>query len=312
MTTAPTSLLAQALDAVPGHRRLSDAIQAAEQHAATLPPPPADPAAEIANEVRAELLAGRPIPDSIGAQLVAAENEQRQRQAAATLLGVRFGGRGSGIIGQLVAERDQLVRSHADDALAHLAGELTAVLDRVTEADRILGPVRTVEQALAADAEVGSAWRVLSEAVAAYDAIRVAQAEVLVAGGVERGRVRPTLEDAGIHRDADTVDPRWQSRIEGEEPTPNDAVLAARSPWPAALATRGAGWWPTTDRASYLRWLGSGPARPWVPTRSQLARQLAKLEAAVTDAAAARRAPSGPSEERALVAAAVASRARFR
>jgi hypothetical protein len=313
MTSPTPSILARALDSIDGYRQLSDAIDAAESHVRELPPPPADPAAEIAAEVREAVVAGKPVPADLGRRILDAEDAARARQAEARLIGVRAGGRGHGLIGRLMVERDALVRAGADDALGFLADELSHLLGQVVEADRVLGSIRSADQALTADAEVGAAWRVLTEAVDAYDAIRAAQAEALVAGGFERGRVRPDVEDAGIHRDADTVDPRWRARIEGEEPTPNDAVLAARSPWPSPRPTRGAGWWPTDDRPNFLRWLAvSDDVRPWVPTRSQLASQLAALEAAVTDAAVARRGPAGPSAERALVAAGVASRARSR
>jgi hypothetical protein len=204
------------------------------------------------------------------------------------------------------------VRAGADDALEALSDELGRILDDVRQADATLGPVRTPEQAVAGGAETGASWRVLTEAVGRYDELRSAQAEVLVAAGHERARVRPDLEDAGLHRDAATVDPRWRARIEGEQPIPNDAVLAARSPWPSPLHTRGAGWWPTSDKPSFVRWIATGPVRPWVPTRAQLAAQLAALAEAEREAAAARRGPTGPSAERALAEAGVASRARFR
>ena len=147
-----------------------------------------------------------------------------------------------------------------------------------------------------------------------YDELRSAQAEILVGADHERPRLRADLEDAGFHRDAADLDPRWRSRIAGEEPVPNDAVLATRSPWPAALAARGAGPWPTTDKVGYLRWLAvSDAVRRWVPRHSQLAGQLAALAEAKREAAARRSAPpSASSTERALIAAGIAVRSRFR
>jgi hypothetical protein len=305
-----TEVLRRSLSAIPDYDLLSDAIEAVESHVATLPIPQTDPAAAIAAEVRDAVVAGKPVPDNIGARIVAADDAARARRAEARLIGVRAGPRGHGIVGRLMAERDQLVRSHADDALGFLADQLTDVLDAVREADQALGGIRTVEQALAATAEQGAAWRVLAEQVRRYGELRSAQTEILVAAGHERPRVRPDVEDGGLIRDVHTVDPRWQSRIAGEEQVP-DAVLAARSAWPSPRPTRGAGHWPTSDKPGYLRWLATGPARPWVPGRRQLAAQLDRLAADEREAAA-RRAPSGPSVERSLVAAGIESRARFR
>jgi hypothetical protein len=307
------TILAEALNAIPGHAELTDAIANVEAHTRTLATAAVPDAAAITNEVYAAVVTGEQVPDDLGARLVAAEEDQRRRQAAARMLGVRAGTARHGLIGRLLNERDELVRRHTDDALAVVRDALADVIDATIEADHALGPVSSAEQALAAGTEAGAAWRDLAEQVRRYDELRSAQTEILVSARHERARVRPDLEDAGIHRDAHLIDPRWQARVAGEEPVPDDAVLAARAPWPSPLPTRGAGPWPTNDKPSFLRWIAVTDAvRPWVPTRSQLASQLAALEAAVTDAAAARRAPAGPSVERNLVAAGIESRARFR
>jgi hypothetical protein len=301
------STLARALSAVPDYDRLTGALAAIDAHRPSLAPPASDPTTDLEAEVRDAILDGKPPPADLGARLVAAEDAQRHRTAAATFLGVRVAGRGTGLYGVLMIERDEALRRHADDALAVLADELAAILDDVRGADSVLGPIASAEQAVQAGAEAGAAWRTLTDAVARYDELRAAQQQVLVAAGHEVARIRSDLEDGGYHRDASTIDPRWRARIDGTEHEFTAAAYAARSGWPAALPTQGAGPWPSRDRPSYLRWLSTtADVRPWVPDRRQLAAQLDALNAAVQAAAAERARPS-TGQERALAVAAVES-----
>jgi hypothetical protein len=307
-----TSVSARAYAAIPGYNRLSDALDRLRDHATTLAVSTVQTADEIRAEVHEQLVSGQPVPDGIGARLAAAELDQQHRQTEARFLGWQAGSQRVGIYGQIQSEREQLVRQHADQALKVLADELDDIITVVIAADPVLGGVTTAEAALRAGDQQAAAWRSLSDAVTRYDAVRTAQHQVLISAGHEVARCRPDCEDAGFIRNPIAFDPRWQARIEGEEQALSDAVIVARSPWPAPRPTRGSAHWPTNNRHGYLRWLAAGPAEPWLPTRSALRRALDRLATAEQEAAAERARPTGPSPEREAVAAGIESRARFR
>jgi hypothetical protein len=307
-----TTVLARAYAAIPNFTELSAAIDRLRDHATILASPTVPTADQVADEVRAVVVAGQPIPDNIGARVVAAEDDQRHRQAEAALIGFQAGSQRTGVVGRLAHERDALIRQHADDVLKFLSAELDQIIDQVADADRALGGVRTAEQAVRAGAEQSATWSQLSDLVTDYDALRAAQQQVLVLAGGEVARVCADLEAGGYVKNSITIDPYWTCRIAGELETTPDAEIVARSPWPSPRLTRGSAHWPTTDKPSYIRWLATGPAQAWVPTRPALRRALERLATAEREAAAERARPSGPSEERALITAGIASRARFR
>jgi hypothetical protein len=301
----------RAYAAIPNYEQLTSALTRLARHTAGLTPPP-DPTAELTAEVRDALLGGKPIPPDLGRRLTEGEDEQRRLRAEGLFLGVPTGTSGTGLYGQLRAEREQALRAGCDTALGVLADALAEVLTVAASADATLGGIRTAEQAAVhADTEQADAWRSLVAAVATYGDIRTTQANLLVrAGHGDPARVARDLEDSYIRNVAE-VDPYWKARIAGELEVMNDAVLAARSPWPSPRVSRGAGPWPTTDKPSYVRWLATSDADPWVPTRRELRRHLDALASAERAAAAERARPS-TGQERALVAAHLESRPRQR
>lgn len=76
----------------------------------------------------------------------------------------------------------------------------------------------------------------------------------------------PTVADwlnQATHPDLRTLDDR------GEATDRLAAWLLACRPTPWRSAVDAGSWWPTDDRAQYLRWI-TAHARPWVPTHAQL------------------------------------------
>ena len=281
--TAPT-ILDEAYHAIRGYRELTAAIEVVTARSAALRVA-AGP--DVAGEAKASVLAGDGVPDDLGARLLDAERVLRGRVLEADFLGRRVSRDvATGLLGELLYERDERVRVHADDGLAVLRAELADVLAAAADADATLGGAGDADAAVAAGAKQAAAWGDLSVLVGRYDALRTAQHRLVAAAlSQDTPAVWATINDAGLLANLIALAPEWIARVEGVEPAP------AAPPWPAPAQTRGAGHWPTTDRRAYLRWLTSGLGEPWLPTIAELKHK----QEAMREAAAAP--PPTPAEQ---------------
>lgn len=296
MTTATDSrpLLHRALAAIPEYDSLGQAIETLERRAAELAEAAKADAhpEELRAEVRADVVAGNPVPANVGDRLIEAEQRQRARTHELQLVGQRYGRTGSGLIGELIGQRQELPRHESAPAFDVLRAELDEILDAVHRVDAALASVVTQDEALRAGADQ-AAWHELLGLVDRYDALRRAQYDLTVQamGGPQTGQqVRHLLEDAGYLANLDKIDPAWryyQTPPPPAEPggrpfaaqPPADWIVLRDSPWPAAKLTRDNGPWPTESPEAYLRWLVTDDPQPWLPDVDQLHQRYAEMTA---------------------------------
>jgi hypothetical protein len=155
-------------------------------------------------------------------------------------------------------EAESIFSVGADEMLAHLNGELAAVVDAVTAAE--LDGATTAAQAV--DRGTAEAWRKLGPLVQRYDEIRRAQDTVMRQHPEYVARARSRFADTADNhandlyiRNLDQVWAGWNKPhnvVENVDGTPHRF-----EPWPA-------------DPAERLLWLATSDAEPWCPTLGDL------------------------------------------
>jgi hypothetical protein len=125
----------------------------------------------------------------------------------------------------------------------------------------------------------------LVDAVNQYDEVRVVHRDLLasqVGGPDAAGQARVLIAhlSGGLYRNAEAIDPVLVAAQKVELDTWGDRVRAAPQPvWPApAVARLDEPWFPTANRAAFLRWVAVSQAEPWAPTLGELRAELARLE----------------------------------
>lgn len=151
-----------------------------------------------------------------------------------------------------------------DLILGSLQNDLTALLERVTQALPELGGATTAEQAIAADA--GAAWKQLTALADDYDALRQAQTFVMIRGSVSLWQSSTPqfpgedhANEAFIRNIAELWSNWRQPGLNRSRIDLSDNVTRGRDePWPA------------DHGPELLIWLVNSDAQPWIPTGKQL------------------------------------------
>jgi hypothetical protein len=194
--------------------------------------------------------------DHIAAWLVAvaeADAAERARQVKTNALAERIIWCDKVVEDTAVAETDRILTA-LHDALVEVMDQVSAVVDRLDGA-------RTPEQVI--DRGVGDVWKGLRPLRDDYDAIRQAQ-EWQMAGEDQLTWSRSTylLDDAlatdTAIRNLDEIFVAWREP-DTTHTTLSDAPQADPRPWPQ-------------DPITQLVWLAASPAKPWVPTSTDLQR----------------------------------------
>lgn len=226
-----TPILERALQAIPLHAQLGTAIDSLRDHLDALTFAELPTVDAILADLRSDLLAGEPVPADIVDRLIDTERSQLERDRA--LAHLRH------FSGSLRDARTKWLLSHADatPAFAVLRGELADLITETVDVDQVLGPVTTLDAALA-DPATAAAWSRLAMLVQRYDALRAAQVKLTGGALGNSGPAGRTLvcRHGLVDLSGDESDgPSW--------PDPRTDT-----------------WWPTGDRHAYLRWLATSDA----------------------------------------------------
>jgi hypothetical protein len=268
--TTGNPALRAALESLPKWRSASSAWDLLVASARQLAPVGA--VADLADEIRAGLDNGSPLPADLYAKVterIVAEQVPLKVQQLLNDIADRF-----------AADRDGAVTDGSDAILGHLHGQLLAALDVARKALADLGGARTPAQALQADA--GPAWKTLNQAAEDVAAIRAAQTLVVDKTWWSGGRGRdPRWPDASIISNTPAVFPtyaRFRSHGYTEDGAGNRTTI--RDPRP--------------ERGSleHVEWLATSGAQPWVPTRTEYDAAAAELTAVIRAAVADDPAPT--------------------
>jgi hypothetical protein len=181
----------------------------------------------------------------------------------------------------LMTRRDQSITPNITNAvetqaLDYLRAELARVLEVARECDTALGSVTSASDAIRAGKS--NQWAVLDGAVADYDAIRAGQVEVYskTSGGND-SNVPHFFRTVGLLADAINKDGFWTARRRNasqQSPRSFESEKAWEG-WLRAIPQVDAwppiseGYWPTSDKHAYLRWVAIN-ATPWVPSLDAL------------------------------------------
>lgn len=275
-TTTPEDGLTQRVyAAIPDYDRYGLAIERLEKLSKT-PPPKVAGRDAILDEVRQSVLAGEPIPDDLGQRLLDADRAGDAHRAAIEALGWKRARTGTGLLGELINERAELVRTHLDTAFSVLRDELDEIITAVADIDRALGRVRSAEDVVRAPQHL-DAWHALSTLVDRYHELRVAQADFYMN---HSGTYAPSdlMVNAGCVKNILALDAGWLNRTRSD-PSRMRAGISAVWPSPVHRDEMSSPWcWPTNDRPAYLRWLATSDAEPWLPTPDQAVNHFAEMQ----------------------------------
>jgi len=234
------------------------------------------PEHDAADDALPDVLAGRGIPDDLGERLLVIR--QANEAAAATVLALQR------LRDRLWQRQRDVQVTHADDALAVLRVELSALLASARPLLAELGGVNDADDAIAGDQV--QPWRQAVAMAARYAELRQAQM-VIVSAALEPAGTRdisPFTVDYGHIRDADRHDP--DVGTDPYTPRVQESLMVAHVP-PVGGSNRP---WCTGDTLGDLRYVTCrDDVHPWVPSMRELtsaraAHQERKLDAARTAA----------------------------
>lgn len=214
------------------------------------------------------------VVDPLVSGVVSAEwmTETLNAAAAAGLLE-----RQRGILLDLAHRADATARSaiqtNIDVLLTRLHGDLVTLLDEATEVGNQLGDAGTPEEVIAAD--VGTAWKRLTELADQYWMLRDAQRQVMTHAPVDINVGARRTDGTGDAHCSDLylagLDDIWR---DWRDPNPTtiriDGQQDRLEPWP-----------PETQQTAFLLWLvrSRSIARPWIPTPRQIDQHRAHQQA---------------------------------
>ena len=247
-TTAERPVLERALSAIEGRDGIADAIQELKRRRASLRRPGANQlVGDLFNEIRDAALAGEPLPDGLGARILADEQDIVARDREMVLL--------ENVVHDLEHEFEQMVRTHNDQAIAFLNAEHDELLAEVRALDGVLGSVASVEAAVK-DPAHAAAWSQLGACRRRYDELRAAQLHLLrKASGDDGGNVKGfgiRVDAFGWASNARDLNPSTQAALElaaekqRSVPVDETEARALQKPPP----------WPR-DPIAHLRWLAT-------------------------------------------------------
>jgi hypothetical protein len=160
--------LGRALLAVPG---LADLVDRTGQLRRTAVPRTATPPDVLIAAAAGRVRAGEHFDlAELGEALLDAQHDQR--------LADLVSGAKTGILDRLENQAEHLVMQHLGAALEVLARSLADVLEQARQADRLLGPITTADQALNANKKAQDSWRMLGVLADRYAEIRAGQAKL--------------------------------------------------------------------------------------------------------------------------------------
>jgi hypothetical protein len=187
-------------------------------------------------------------------------------------------------------------RTHRDEALAWLNGELAELFATVTTLAGDLADIDTAEHAVTDGAQAAEAWRALGPLVDRYRSIRGWQREITAdAYGSTVTNMQRDLPRHGIVRQARDYSP-LTDEVAGVE-----ASLHVDRGGSQMVGTDAP--WPTNDDRAFLLWCARNDATPWVPTTRELHAELEAHRDAVAQARADREQPERARRRKAAAAA---------
>jgi len=175
--------------------------------------------------------------------------------------------------GAAVGDMDVALSSGGDQLLRHLHRQLSDLLAEATEVARVLGSVRTAEQAI--DADKVEPWQRLGDLRGGYAAIRNAQTAVFNRTSSQSLALRQRA--VAFIQHPREVDQDFVARRAGQPvKIKSDDGWVTRNPRPVP--------WPDLSQPEALDWLVAHPeAGPWVPTERELTRAEEVIAAAARD-----------------------------
>jgi len=143
---------------------------------------------------------GSPIPEDIAAPVLAARRQDDEAKIRhGIIVSVLDGAR---------SRSEHITESDVAPALAYLRQELASVIKRTKALAEVVGSVRTAEAAMAADADVSTAFRELVAVHVSYMDIRAAQRQVMdrISGWTDTDS---RFERVGLYADSIDIHPHW-------------------------------------------------------------------------------------------------------